>query len=140
MRGNPSEDSRDYPGILSQSISGGASVNGTGIPKGTFDEALVICNVGAIGTNGTCNVKAQESDDNSTWSDIAGAAFGQFKEAATQKMNDVFSGRINLSGRKHFIRISATQGTAAVPIGVVVRLCAAKYLPVTPKNTLEFDV
>jgi hypothetical protein len=111
--------------------------NGTGIDRLGFEEALVILNAGINGTSGTVNAKVQESDDNSTFTDITGAAFAQVTES-----NDdtIYIGRINLIGRKRYIRCVAVVATAACDLGMEVVLGAAKILPTTPVNAVSFNV
>lgn len=51
------------------------TVNGTGIDISRSDSVTFVVMFGAIsGTSPTYDFKVQESDDNSTWTDIAGAA------------------------------------------------------------------
>jgi len=59
-------------GLVADNHAAG-TVNGPGIDRVGFEEALVVVNSGANGTSGTADVKVQESDDNSTWADVAGA-------------------------------------------------------------------
>ena len=78
-----------------------ADANGTGVDtwaKGRSREALVLLSVGAAsGTSPTLDVKIQHSDDNSTWSDLAGAAFPQRTAAGAVS-------EINIKGFKRYIR------------------------------------
>jgi hypothetical protein len=128
---------RAVVGIAAGSHSA-STVNGSAIDRLGFDEALVVVNSGTNGTNGTVNIKVQESDaSTSGFADIAGAAFAQITEAND---NTIYVGRLNLSGRKRYIRVVATVGTAACDFGVDVILSGAKELPVSQVNAVAFSV
>jgi len=116
---------------------GAGTVNGPGIDRLGFEEALVVVNSGANGAGGTVNVKVQESDDNSSWADVAGAAFAQITEAND---NTVYVGHLNLVSRKRYLRLVATVGTAACDLGAVVLLGAARELPVSQINGVAFSI
>ena len=116
---------------------GAGTVNGPGIDRRGFEEALVVLNSGANGTGGTVNVKVQESDDNSTWDDIPGAAFAEITEANDES---VYTGRLNLVVRKRYLRVVAVVGVAACDLGAEVVLGAAKQLPVAQVNDVAFSL
>ena len=122
-------------GVSADVISG--AVNGPAIDTAGFDEALIILDVGTIAATGTLAVKVQEDTASAFGSptDIAGAAF---TSKVTGDSNTVFVGRVQLEvGREQFIRIVATQATAAVDAGVIVVLTN----PVQqPAQTPEFAV
>jgi len=88
-----------------------ATANGTGVDvRNYIGMAKVILASGAGGgTNPTLDVKLQESDDNSTFADITGAAFTQVTDAAdsTQELH------VNLDSTKRYIRaVSTITGTS----------------------------
>ena len=81
-----------------------ASANGTGIDLQGYDGALVIVNADTI-TDGTHTPKVQESDDNSTFTDVAstdlvGTALVAIAAASVQ--------RIAYVGAKRYIRVVVT--------------------------------
>lgn len=120
--------------ILPASHSAG-TVNGTGVDTKGFHEAQIILNAGANGSSGTNNVKVQESDDNSTFSDIVGAAFTEVTEAND---NAVYAGRIRMTmSRKRYLRVVAVVAVAACIAGAVIVLGDASNLPAA---TPEFDI
>ena len=124
-------------GIVADNHAAG-TVNGPAIDRRGFEEALVVVNSGANGTNGTVDVKVQESDaSDSGFADITGAAFAQITEAND---NNVYVGRLNLTGRKRYIRVVAAVGTAACDLGVDVILGAARELPVAQVNDAAFSL
>lgn len=67
----------------------------------------VILPVGAVGASATMDVKLQESSDDSTYTDITGAAFTQLTNARqnTKRLMEVF-----LPDRKRYIRAVGTYG------------------------------
>jgi len=123
-------------GLVADNHAAG-TVNGPGIDRVGFEEALVVVNSGANGTSGTADVKVQESDDNSTWADVAGAAFAQITEAND---NTVYVGRLNLVVRKRYLRLVAVVGTAACDLGAVVLLGATRELPAAQVNAVAFSI
>jgi len=124
-------------GIVADNHAAG-TVNGPAIDRKGFEEALVVVNSGTNGTGGTVDIKIQESDaSGSGFADITDAAFAQITEAND---NTVYVGRLNLVGRKRYLRVVATVGTAACDLGVDVILGAAKELPVSQVNAAAFSV
>jgi hypothetical protein len=113
-------------------------VNGVAVDRLGFEEALVVVNAGTNGTNGTVDVKVQESDaSGSGFEDIAGAVFTQITEANDET---IYVGRLNLIGRKRYLRLVATVGTAACVFGAEVLLGAARELPAAQVNAAAFSV
>lgn len=79
-----------------------------------------ILEVGAVsGTTPTLDVKLQESDDNSTWSDIAGGAFTQVT-AATQRQV------IRVLRSKRYCRGYATVGGTTPSFTLSLEILAQK--------------
>jgi uncharacterized phage protein gp47/JayE len=56
--------------------------NGVGIDLQGRRGALFILNAGTMGTNATIDAYLQDSSDNSTWANVAGATFTQLLEAS----------------------------------------------------------
>jgi hypothetical protein len=112
---------------------------GSAIDRLGFEEALVVVNSGANGASGTVDIKVQESDTTTDgdFADVAGAAFIQITEAND---NNVCVGRLNLVGRKRYLRVVAVVGTAACDLGVEVILGAAKEGPVSQVNPAAFSL
>lgn len=124
-------------GIVADNHAAG-TVNGAAIDRKGFEEALIVVNSGTNGTGGTADIKVQESDAaGSGFADVTGAAFTQITESND---NNVYVGRLNLIGRKRYIRVVATVATAACDLGVDVILAAAMELPVSQVNTVAFSV
>lgn len=119
--------------VRAQSVSG--AVNGTAVDTAGYDEALVSVNVGTVSATGTLDVKVQESDaSGSGFADITNAAFTQYTPSNHQKTE---VGRIKLVGRKRYLRVVATQATAAALGSADIILCQAKTLPAqTPSWTV----
>ena len=115
------------------------TVNGPAIDRIGFEEALLAVNSGANGTGGTVDIKVQEADTTTSgdFTDVTGAAFTRITESND---NTVYAGRLNLVGRKRYLRVVAVVGTAACDFGVEVILGAAKELPVSQVNSVAFSV
>ena len=117
---------------------GAGTVNGPAIDRLGFEEALVVVNSGANGAGVTVNIKVQESDaEGSGFADVTGAAFAEIAEAND---NTVYVGRLNLVGRKRYLRVVAVVANAACDLGVDVLLGAARQLPVSQVYAAAFSV
>lgn len=79
------------------------SANGTGVDLSGFRAAAVFFMVGAI-TDGTHTPKLQESDDNSSFSDVAAADQDGTLAALTANTNQ----KVSYKGRKRYIRAVVT--------------------------------
>ena len=123
-------------GIASQSI-GAATVDGSGIDTKDYDEALVVLNVGV--TDGTLDVKLQESNDNGvsdSFADITGASFTQITTANDE---DIYVARIRVKNFERYIRVSATGTGTTTDTSVLVLLGKFDGLaPVSQVNAVEF--
>lgn len=107
-----------------------ATVNGTGVDTSGYEVALAILDTTPSGAGTTSDTKLQESDDNSTWVDVAGGVFTQSTTTALKLMN------IQLSKRKRYLRLVHT-GTGAAAAGnaaAVLVLGNARYNPTTQLN------
>lgn len=119
-----------------------ADVDGTGVEnngKG-FGEGLFTLEIGAVsGTTPTLDVKLQESDDNVTYTDIAGAAFGQKTDSDADSR---FVARVDLQQRKKFIRAVATiAGTTPDFLFYVgYHRLGNEELPISQEVASEFSV
>lgn len=91
---------------LAQSLAPQArtsSANGTGIDLQGYNSAIVVFNPGTI-TDGTHTPKVQESDDNSTYTDVAAAdLLGSFSDLASNTIQ-----RVGYRGYKRYIRAVIT--------------------------------
>lgn len=141
---------------LSPAAQGIATVNGAGVNVQGVDECLVHLLLGTLITNSTIDVKVQESDDNSTFSDITGAVFAQKTEAGGDSDKE-FVGRINLVGAKKFIRVVSVVAAAVANVAVAIELIlgpgtaagtvnppvaaqSQKEIPAGQTQTVEFNV
>uniref|UniRef100_A0A6M3JW91 Putative head-tail connector n=1 Tax=viral metagenome TaxID=1070528 RepID=A0A6M3JW91_9ZZZZ len=87
---------------------------GTGIDVLGYD-AIVILNSGTNGASGTVDVKIQESDDDSTYTDWTGGTFTQVTEA-----NDNAIQEKQYTGIKQYIRTVAKVLVAACDFGTTI--------------------
>ncbi len=115
----PSHASRTVLAIVPQSSSG--AVTGLGIKVKGWRWAKVNLLLGAMAANATSDVTIEESDTlGGSYTAVTGAVFAQ-KIAATHA-SKAFSGLIDCSKRKAYIRVVATQATAASLVCVEVEL------------------
>lgn len=93
-----------------------AAVNGTGVDLRGFDSATVLVDTGTItGTTPTVTAKIQESDDNSTFTDVAAAdLLGGALPATIGIAEDETIYRRGYRGAKRYLRVivSAVGGTS----------------------------
>ena len=99
----------------------GASASVLGI------SSIVILDAGTNGAGGTVDVKIQESDDNSTWTDWSSGAFTQITTA-----NDNVIYEKEYTGTKQYIRVVAKVLVAACEFGVQI----IKYSSDTSEDAL----
>lgn len=78
-------------------------------------QAIVVLDSGTNGATGTVDVKIQESDDHTTWTDWTGGAFTQVTTA-----NDNAIQKIAYTGNKQYIRPVAKVLLAACEFGVQI--------------------
>lgn len=86
------------------------TVNGTAVDRSEYHgRAKAVLKSGAgTGTTPTLDVKVQDSEDNSTWTDVSGATFTQVTTVAS-----VQSIALNLQGVARYIRLVGTTAGAA---------------------------
>lgn len=106
-----------------------AAANGTGVDLRGYDGALAVIDVVALGgTSPTATFKVQESDDNSTFTDVAsGDLLGGDQPAAVSAAGLTIRGYI---GSKRYVRVrlDALGGTSptVTASGTIVRGYAAR--------------
>jgi hypothetical protein len=90
-----------------------SSANGTGVDISAYDGqavALLVygdCSGDGVYNDQTFDFKLQESDDNSTWSDIPGLSFTQLTDASTAGKEEK---AVPIRERKKYIRAVFTYG------------------------------
>jgi hypothetical protein len=103
---------------LLPSASRNASANGTGLDKLPYiGRGMVVVNIGAM--TGTADVKIQDSADNITFADVAGAAMAQ--QAATA----VVAFPVDLDSTQRYVRAVFTVGGGGTSL-IAVSLVAKK--------------
>lgn len=106
-----------------------ASGNGSGVDTRGYGEAAVVVSVGAVsGTAPTLDIKLQESDDDVTYADVAGAAFAQM---TASDANSVKKGSVDLSQRKRYLRLVRTIAGTSPSFGLsgMIVLSKGRALP-----------
>lgn len=97
-----------------------ATANGTGVDLQGYGAAMVVWNVGAI-TDGTHTPKLQESDDNSTFTDVAAGDLSGTAVALVASTNQ----EIGYTGRARYLRavitVTGSPSTGGVYSALVVR-------------------
>ena len=92
------------------------TANGTGIDTKGYDAAAFSVNAGSIDPSTTVDCKIQESNDDSTWSDITGAAITQLVATDDDKALTIDVGLGGKYNRKRYVRavLVVTGGGAAL--------------------------
>jgi hypothetical protein len=99
---------------------------------------MINLHAGIIHSNGTLDVHLEESSLlDSGYTDITEAVFDQVT-ASTDVLPYV--GRLNLKGRKRYIRAIAVVANQTIPFAVNAVLSAARELPVSQINDVAFSV
>ena len=123
-------------GIAAQDL-GAATATGTGFDTRDYDEALVILNVAT--TDGTLNVKLQESSDDGdadAYADITGAVF---TEIDTANDNSIYVARIRVKNFERYMRVIGVGTGTTTVFSVTVLLGKFDGLSkVTQVNPTEF--
>lgn len=115
----------DFKASLKPAGNRTASANGTGVDMKGYDGALVIVAAGTI-TDGTHTPKVQESDDDSTYTDVAAA---DLKGTALVAITTDSEQRVSYVGSKRYIRAATTVSgatTGGMYVAYVVRGLAAR--------------
>ena len=101
------------------------TANGTGVALAGFNSVAILFVVGAI-TDGTHTVKVQESDDNSTYTDVAAGDLIGSLSALSANTNQ----KVGYKGSKPYVRavttITGSTSTGGVYSAVVIRGDAIK--------------
>ena len=120
--------------IVPQSSS--ATVNGAAVDTASFDEAMIVFDVGTTLATGTLDVTVEEADaTGGPWTAITGAVFAQ---VTPTNDNAIFIGTIRMEApRKQFLRAVGVAAVAASVYGVSIHLGQAVSLPA---QTPVFDV
>jgi len=136
MYGNLSDTQLVKQSIAPQSISSGASVDGTGVDCLGYETLLVDIEIG-LATTGNVTVKLQESSDNGSsdaYADITSATTGAISDTGD---NEPYLIDVNLSERERYIRAVATvAGGGTVVCGVSCHLAKGRHAPPAQDNTV----
>ncbi len=110
--GSISEEQTITPAV--QAIAAAYSLEGSGVDvSGT--RPLIMLSVGAVSAGATADVKIQDSDDDSTYTDVASGAFTQVTDATPNSIQEK-----EYTGVKQYIRVVATVAVDTVTFGVNV--------------------
>lgn len=88
---------------LESAAAGSFAITGIGIDRQSFLSALLCVSVGASSGSPSAlavDVKVQDSDDNSSFADVSGAAISQITAVNTHTTL-----ALDLSGRKRYVRV-----------------------------------
>jgi hypothetical protein len=123
--------SKDVVSIYPQARLNNASFSVTSVDRKDFDYATLEVTLGATDI-GLTAFKLQESDDNSTWTDVAGGDFSiSGTLPASTNSNTQWAWDINLLGRKRYLRpaITVGNGTSGAFLTAKFKLFRAEQTP-----------
>jgi hypothetical protein len=110
----------------------GASVTCTAVDRSGFDYAFFRVVLGSTDAALTA-LKLQESDDNSSWSDIAGLDYSVSPATLPTASDDnhIFGFDVDLRGRKRYLKpvITVASGSNGAYMAVVAELSRAEETP-----------
>lgn len=117
----------------------GAAAEGfsTSVDCKGFREMQIAVNFGVVTATGDVTFQAEESDDDSTWTDITDAAIAEKTVTNDQK---TWVGHIDLTKRKRYIRMGYDVDDDAAILSIDAILSAPYDLPTSPQNTIAFNV
>jgi hypothetical protein len=135
MRDSMQDDTAARLTLTVAARTANATVNGTGVDMvgtgNSFRTAMLLVITGGV-TDGTHTFKLQESDDNSTFTDVAaGDLQGTLTAVTTAQANTVQ--RQSYTGGKRYLRASVTTASATTggTFGAVLLLAQGSGAPVT---------
>ena len=107
-----------------------ASVNGAGVDTEGFTRAMAVVNAAPSGSGTTSTTKLQESADNSSFADVAGAVLAAITTAGGAKVETM---NVDLSKRQRYLRLvhTGTGGSAAGPAVGLITLFNPQQAAVT---------
>jgi hypothetical protein len=115
-----------------------ATTNGTGVDCKDFDEALIVAMYGVAAANAESDITVEESDDNSSFTAITGAAFTQVVTAGDQVLR---TGRVDLRKHKRYLRmVNSGDGSNAVLVAGAIVLMSPKTGPASAETANDFSV
>lgn len=110
-----------FVAAISKASQSAGTANGTGFSWAGWRHALVVLDLGTLGSSATVDVKLQESDTlGSGYTDITGAVFAQKVKASHDDVKTI--GELALGGRKKYLRAVSVVATASSVVGVHVIL------------------
>lgn len=103
----------------SYSHTGGSAgvYNGSSVATSQHHRVLMLVNVGTAASGSSIVVKLQESDDDSTFTDVTGGTTGLLRESAGAD-ETFYYGTASVSGLKKYVRAELTVADAACNVGV----------------------
>lgn len=101
-----------------------------------FDVGGLIINVGAVAAGGSLQIALQDSPDGVNFTAVPGASFTI--QAAGE--NKLYVGGFLMRNRNRYLQVVATVAGAAVVFGASMVFYYGKERPVTPAETVMFEV
>ncbi|HEX4123740.1 MAG TPA: hypothetical protein VHY37_03375 [Tepidisphaeraceae bacterium] len=124
---------KDIISVPPQARINNLAVTCTAVDRKGFDYAVAKLFIGANDI-GLTVAKLQESDDDSTWTDIPGADFSIAGELpGSSAVNETWLWDVDLRGRKRYLRPALTVGSggSGAYVTVVFELSRAEQMPHT---------
>lgn len=116
-------------------VSSSSAVNGIAIDTLGFDEVIFLLHNGVTSATGTCDWKIQHDDaSGGAYSNITGATVPQ---VTPTNDNALYSIRVKTAGKKRFMRVVATNATAASVVSAIALLIETKAKQPSQGHTTE---
>lgn len=140
MKYNLDENGKVGISLVPSSQNGAALHKGSGVDCLGFREALIIMSMGTMAGGSTDAFKVQESDVDvdGNYADVPNATFTATQ--ASGHASKVFVGRVDLTPRKRWLRVVATDAGGAVLESANIALFDASKKPTTQQQTVAFSV
>lgn len=104
-----------------------------------YREGLLIINLGVITATGDVSIQCEDSPDNTTWTDITGAAVADTVIVVANDQSTRVA-RINLESIQRYFRVGYDVDDDAAIMSMDLVLLHPKYGPASQQNALLFNI
>lgn len=86
--------------------AGASAISGTGLDMSAFESVLMVCRFGAITTGAVTSIKAQQSEDNSSFADLEGTG-----QTVADTDDDLIFYIDLIKPRERYVRLAVSRAT-----------------------------
>lgn len=104
-----------------------------------YRELLLVINVGVITATGDVLIQCEDSADDVTFTDVAGATMADTRMVVANDQR-LFLSRVNCESIRRYFRVGYDVDDDAAIFGITGILLHPKYAPATQVNAIEFNI